>query len=79
MNKFYFNTGVKPWYSPKLNEGEVFINNEKHISFEADAPVNAQLMFLCDNPELPESKSNNVLVKEVFNTTMCSKFAYFRL
>lgn len=36
-------------------------------------------MFCCDNPNLPESKDKSVIVREMFNTVLLSKYAYFRV
>ena len=82
MSTFYFNTGVNPYkvsnfpyeYHRKNNH---VINGTLLIPFDCDAPKNAQLMYLCDNSELESSKCDNIIVREVFNTTMCSKYAYF--
>ncbi len=77
LNKFYFNTGVKRQNSSASIPGhEWSSNNVKVIPFECDAPKDARLMFCCDNPDLPESKSENVIVREMFNTVMVSKYAY---
>lgn len=78
MNKFYFNSGVKPWNSGPLRKYESWINGEKHHSFEADAPADAELLFLCPYPDLPEGKHTNVIVRKTFNTDM-SEYAYFRI
>lgn len=82
MEKFtthYFNTGVKPWNSNGLRDGEVWINNEKHVAFDCNAPENATLMYLCNNPKLEIANAKNVKVFEVYNTSLCSKYAYFRM
>ena len=79
MNTFYFNTGVKPWNCNGLSKGEVWKNGEKQIPFDCEAPENARFMFACDNPDLPESKYSSVKVFEIFNTSLCSKYAYFRI
>ena len=78
MNTFYFNTGVKQSYN-NLTNGQVWKNGVKQIPFDADAPKNASLLFLCDSPDLSESKLKDVIVKEVFNTSLVSKYAYFRV
>lgn len=86
MNRFYFNTGVRPYninnfpfeYHKKV--GNVISGNGVLLCpFDCDAPENSTLMFLCDNPNLPESKAETVGVFEVFNTSLVSKYAYFRL
>jgi len=79
MNTFYFNTGVKPYNCNGLTKGQVWRNGEKQIPFDCDAPEDAVLMYLCSNPELDAASYPNVIVREVFNTTMASKFAYFRI
>jgi len=79
MNTFYFNTGVTPQNNQNLWRDQVWKNGVKQIPFDADAPSDAELLFLCNNPHLPEADTPNVLVREVFNTSMCSKYAYFRL
>lgn len=84
MNTFYFNTGVIPEnvinfpYEYHKKVGNV-INRTLLIPFTCDAPANAVFMFACDNPNLPESKSEGVVVKEIFNSNLCSKYAYFNL
>jgi len=86
MNKFYFNTGVNAFrtinfpfeYHKKV--GNVIQNNGTLVCpFECDAPENATLMFCCDNPNLDESKASNVIVREMFNTSMVSKYAYLKV
>jgi hypothetical protein len=78
MKTFYFNTGVRPGASPLYGK-QIWKDGTKQIPFDVeDVPENASLMFLCNNPELPESKISCVIVREVFNTDMCSKYAYFR-
>lgn len=79
MNKFYFDTGVKPWNSARVFADEEWYNGTKRIPFYADAPADAHLMFLCDDPERPESEAPDVIVRRVFNTSLVSQYAYFRL
>lgn len=62
-----------------LYADQVWRGGTKQIPFEADAPPKARLMFLCDDPNLSESTLPNVIVKEVFNTSMTSKYAYFNI
>ena len=86
MNTFYFNTGVRPHtihnpefpYDYHKKQGHI-IRNTLLIPFDCEAPKNATLLFLCDNPNLPNSQQENVLVAPVSNTTMHSKYAYFRI
>lgn len=76
MRTFYFNTGVKPWVNSYLAEGDKFINNERHIPFDCeDVPEGATFAFGCDDPNLhPDA---GYIVREMHNTTMRSKYAYF--
>jgi hypothetical protein len=86
MNTFYFNTGVNAYnvtnfpYEYHKKVGNIIRSNGTLvIPMECDAPKNATFMFGCDKPDLPESKSNNVLVTPILNSNMCSKYAYFML
>ncbi len=78
---FYFNTGVRPEtvsnfpYKYHEEKGDV-IRGTLLIPFECDAPENAQLKYLCDNPNL-EPNTPNVKVYEVTGGNMSSKYAYF--
>lgn len=86
MNTFYFNTGVKPEtvfnpsfpYEYHRKKGNI-IRNTLLIPFDCDAPKNAKFIMSCDNPNLSEIKSKNVIVREMFNTNMLSKYAYFEI
>lgn len=77
---FYFNTGVKPWNTNverQIAHGHKFINNEMHIPFDCDdVPENATLAFLCDNIKLARP---NLIAREIHNTTMCSRYAFFKV
>ena len=87
MNTFYFNTGVRPHtisnpsfpYEYHKKQGHKIDRGTLEIPFDCDAPENASVLFLCSDPELPDSKARNIIVREVFNTTMCSKYAYLRI
>jgi len=85
MNTFYFNTGVNPNnvinfpYEYHKKVGNVIRGGVLQCPFDCDAPEDASLMFLCDNPNLDESKASNVIVVPVSNTSMVSKYAYFRI
>lgn len=85
MNTFYFNTGVRPNeinnfpYDYHKEVGNVISGGVLQCPFECDAPKDAELLFLCGNPDLLESKADNVIVCEVFNTSIMSKYAYFRI
>jgi len=84
MNTFFFNTGVVPFHNPpvKLSEGQVWRDGTKQIPFDCDnVPENAVFMFACDNPDLQEYKDpgETVIVRLIHNSTLCSKYAYFRV
>lgn len=90
MRTFYFNTGVragvpsnerhKKGAKPvQLGDGQVWRNGLKQIPFDCEnVPDNAILMYLCGNDKLHEN-DKNVIVREVFNTKMLSKYAYFSI
>jgi len=85
MRQFYFDTGVSlanrahpVTKKITLLKGEVF-RGTVQIPFKADVPDNAFFMFGCDNPDLAESKYPNVIVRELFDTTLTSKYGYFRI
>ena len=78
MKTFYFNTGVKAYNSSYMAKNDIRnCHGERLIPFDCDnVPENATLKYLCDNPDL-EQYGANMIIKELFNTTMCSKYAYF--
>jgi hypothetical protein len=55
MNKCYFETGVKPYVNKSLGR-------DTNIYFEADAPKNAILMFLCDDKTLQSLNIRGLLL-----------------
>ena len=77
MNKFRLNTGVKIWDNPHILGGVDSGNGTVVIPFEADAPKDSKLAFLCDSPDL--NKDGKYLVCEVKNSKIKSKFVYFFL
>jgi hypothetical protein len=69
MKTFYFNTGVRPYIHnppvPIIN-GRVVRGGVMLIPFKCDGvPDGAKLMFMCDDPNLPESKCENVVVAKI--------------
>ena len=82
MNTFYFNTGVRPErvsnfpYEYHREVGNV-IRGTLCIPFDCDAPKDAKLLFMCGDDTLP--REGDVIVREVFNTSSQSKYAYFRI
>ena len=79
MRTMYFDTGVRPEINSSLYEGQVWRNGTKQIPFDVDAPESAVLLFACNTPDLPESKIPNIIVREIFNSTLCSRYAYLRI
>lgn len=81
VKTFYFNTGVKPYgHVPPvtLGHGQVWRGGTKQIPFDCDGvPKGAIFEFACDNPGLRESEY--LLVREIHNSALLSKFAYFRV
>lgn len=84
MNTFYFNTGVQtrnipnfPYEYHKKIGDVISSNGVLQRPFDCDAPKNAILKFLCNNPNLDNEKGNGVEVFEIFNTSLVSKYAYF--
>lgn len=75
---FYFNTGVRPWeHSPpvKVMPGNVVRGGTLQIPFECDdVPENAIFQFACDNT--PDGREH-LLKREMHNTNMVSRFAFF--
>lgn len=80
---FYFNTGVRrdAFQNPpvSLGKGQIWSpNGVKVIPFDCyDVPKNAVFKFACDDPNLKESKIQGYLVREIHNSTLISKYAYF--
>ena len=88
MRVFYFNTGVKPAnifnppfpYEYHKKVGNVIKDGVLQTPFECeDVPEGETFMFACDNPALSESKATNVIVREIHNSNLVSKYAYFRI
>lgn len=82
MKTFYFNTGVRRdlHNNPPvpLMKGQIWsMNGVKVIPFDCDAPENAVFKFACDNPNLPEADLDGWIVREIYNSTLISKYAYF--
>ena len=82
MNTFYFNTGVKRYgHVPlvTLSKGQIWSDNGvKLIPFDCeDVPANAEFRFACSNPNLPEATLPCYLVREIHNSSLVSKYAYF--
>ena len=82
MRTFKFNTGVKCADTNRgLSKGEILSTNGVIlIPFSCDIPDDLDVTFLfgCDSLNAPY-KENNFIVKEIFNSTIISKYAYFRV
>ncbi len=90
MKTYYFNTGVMYGTNPYLDKhAHRSPNNVMTIPFDCeDVPENAKPLYCCDNPDLNAKsrqlksflKNNEeVIVREIFNTKLCSKYVYFQL
>lgn len=87
ISTFFFNTGVRPNWgaTPPIRASARFGQVEKggtiQIPFQVEnVPENAHLLFLCDNPDLPEGKApNHTVAKLLPGSGMVSQYAYFRL
>ena len=80
MTTFYFNTGVQPHNNPNLFGKQVWKGGTKQIPFDCkDVPAHSTFLFACDNPNMKELECNEIIVREIFNSDLCSKYAYFRL
>lgn len=77
MKTFYFNTGVKYSDYPFLCKGQVNRGGVKQIPFDCeDVPEGKSFEFACDYPNLyPEA---GYVVREIHNSTLLSKYAYFK-
>lgn len=83
-NTFYFNTGVRPekiqgfpyQYHEEIGNA---IRGTLCIPFECEAPENANFLFACDIPDLPESKNENVKVFKITGGNLLSDYAYFTI
>lgn len=80
--KFYFNTGVHRYaHNPpiSLTEGQEWSNDIKVIPFYCDdVPETAAFMYACDIPDL-DKNDPNVIVREICDSTLISKYAYFKI
>jgi hypothetical protein len=84
MKTFYFNTGVRIYdHNPPvpLCKGQISSpNGVKIIPFDCDdVPDNATFRFACDNPNLKEASYAHIIVREIHNSTLISKYAYFNI
>lgn len=80
--KFYFNTGVHRYaHNPPipLMPGEEWNNNIKVIPFYCDdVPETAAFLYACDIPDL-DKNDLSVIVREIHDSTLISKYAYFKI
>ena len=83
IKTFYFNTGVKFSDYPYLCEGQVERGGTKQIPFDCeDVPDNATFMYGRDDPNLfatNDPQYDKVIVREIHNSTLMSKYAYFSM
>lgn len=89
MRQFFFDTGVKfknhdglcnQANTNGLFRNQVWREGTKQIPFSCeDVPDGSTFMLTCDNPDLPQSKLDFVIVREIHNSGLLSKYAYFRI
>lgn len=76
MKKYYFNTGVKISANSNILGGIDSDNGIIVIPFECEnVPEGATFAFACNNPAVEYSK--NMIVREIHNSKLASKYAYF--
>ena len=79
MKKFFFDTGVRPRNNPNLFGNQVWKGGTKQIPFSCEnVPDGSEFMFGANRPDQPESKLDRVIVREIHNSDLLSKYAYFR-
>lgn len=81
MKTFYFNTGVRPYiHNPpvRVQTGDIVSSNGVLlVPFQCeDVPDNSIFQFCCNN--IPPG-SESLLKREMFNTNMVSKYAFFKV
>lgn len=77
MKTFYFNTGVKPENRNGLCPGQVWRGGTMQMPFDCeDVPDNASFQFACDHTPPGDE---HLLRREIHNTALLSKYAFFRL
>ena len=80
MKTFYFDTGVQPYkHNPpvKLSKGQFMRGGTMQIPFDCEnVPENATFLYACDDPD--SSRDKSLIVREIHNSGLCSKFAVFR-
>jgi hypothetical protein len=85
MKTYYLNTGVRPFdHDPPAGmasmKGFVDSGNGTYIiPFDCEeVPEGAKPFMACDSPDL-KKEDNDVIVREMFNSRLLSKYVYFRL
>lgn len=81
MKTFYFDTGVRPYIHNTpvpIMPGNVVRGGTLQIPFDCEnVPDKARFIFACDAENA--SLDKDVIHREIKNTNMVSKFAYFRI
>lgn len=83
LQEFTFNTGVKYGVNPYADEhyravpavGGGFVMVIPFYCY--DVPESYKFVYACDNPNL-EDKNPNFIVREIHNSKLISKYAYFK-
>ena len=83
MKTFYFNTGVRPQNRSVLCKGQIWRNGTMQIPFDVpdDVPSNATLLGLSNHLDsFGYGNAKGYIIRvEVSNTSMVSKYAFFRV
>ena len=79
MKTFYFNTGVQSYMVIlPLMKGHIIKGGTMQIPFDCDdVPNKATFLYAQDTP--PEIQHPNIIFREMHNTAMVSKYAFFRI
>lgn len=81
MQKFFFDTGVRPnpFAKPPIQpgKGQILKGETIQIPFECEnVPNGSVFLYACDGQK-PET--DGIIKREIKNSVLVSKFAYFRL
>ncbi len=79
MRTFRFNTGVKIWDNSNISGGIDSGNGTVVIPFSCEnVPSEATFLYACDTPDLC-LENKNIIFREIQNSKLLSKYAYFKL
>ena len=77
MRTFRFGTGVKASFN-RIPNTEIDSNGVQYFTFDCEnVPEGSTFLYACDSPDL-EIGNASVIVREIHNSHLLSKYAYFR-